>query len=87
MLINIVSLVIDCSNCFKSTNPFSSQLRYVTLNKPDSNYNIHSIASLKDKEVYTVGTSYINTYLSSKGVNTKVYKELKKILDERIIKD
>ncbi len=54
--------------------------KIVVLTKPDSNYNIHSIASLKDKEVYTVGTSYINTYLSSKGVNTKVYKELKKML-------
>lgn len=54
--------------------------KIVVLTKPDSNYNIHSISSLKDKEVYTVGTSYINTYLSSKGVNTKVYKELKKML-------
>ena len=54
--------------------------KIVVLTKPDSNYNIHSIASLKGKEVYTVGTSYINTYLSSKGVNTKVYKELKKML-------
>ncbi len=57
----------------------------VVLTKPASDYNIHSLTSLKDKEVYTVSSSYIDSYLSNKGVKTKGYKDVKKMLSE--IKD
>ena len=56
--------------------------KVVVLAKPSSDYSINSLASLKDKEVLTVSSSYIHSYLSNIGVKTKSYKDIKKMLSE-----